>query len=495
MDPYMNMADTLHTTGPEEPDIFGYYFQIPEKAEVKRVPISMLSSLAQQRITRLGDSTDFIETPNVIVVSPITIQKLPNSHKARTTVSEPSKVTLTDTSQSSDGRSSERRTEKWSREDHGTYLVPVKCPKNIALTILQLSRKSDAEKTLLESELQTISDSLILSLEVMKMKATALCMYKNIMYLLPESNKTNISNDYGEALERLENFCEPQPEEAQNCRAGKSKQEIVPINSPSTIKELRTSSERRHNSFGCVTRLPQECVRLEVCPGGVDGDIQDLPAKGKSDNRSSSSKPSTENNLQISFWEHSRRRRSKRKLSSLGRNENFLKKIHLSGGDTKQNSTDVKVVVNRSPREHDRSTSSPHPQETSPSDPSADPSRGHSADLEGTFSPPSSSLRSPCAAPIFPEPDQSLEDKMSPHLLGVQPCPLWSDISWETSNGPESSREVSPIFHTFRSEHDMFCDIDETTRDEKTQRLLARVRECDQIVEDMRRREKMSSSP
>ncbi|XP_056417008.1 ligand-dependent nuclear receptor-interacting factor 1-like [Hyla sarda] len=337
------MATISHITPSEKPEVSDYYFHIPENAEVKRVPISMLSSSVQQRITRLGDCTDFTNAPYVIVVSPITKQKFPNSHIARMTAAkeeaERCQVALGDTGQSSEERASPRKPDKWMRKDHETYLVPMKCCKDIALTILQLSQTGNGENSSLESELPNISDSLILNLQVIKMKATALCMYKNMMYLLPESIKKNGSNG--------RNYCQENVEKSE-----------APESQPGA--EMSSKSERRKNGLGCVTLrkfsfLQQQHHRLKDIVNGKSASVVklqnedrwDRPAGQKSTCASPSSRPSTENDLQISFLEHSGRH-IKRKLSYIGNSETLVKKIHISGSAKKQDSPAAKNAFTHS---------------------------------------------------------------------------------------------------------------------------------------------------
>ncbi|XP_069825460.1 uncharacterized protein [Dendropsophus ebraccatus] len=334
------MAATSPITPPEKPKVFSYYFQIPQNAEVKRVPISILSSSVRQRISRLGVCSDFTNTPYVIVVSPVTKQKLPNSHIARSTANEVAdehfQVVFSDTGQSPDQRSSMGKADKQRRKDHGTYLVPMKCCKDTALTILQLSQTSNEEKSTPGRELPNVYDSLILNLQVIKMKATAMCMYKNIMYLLPESKMRNRRSDGRE-------------------KAGEARTtELQPE------ADMSSDSDCSEDGLGTVTMrhsipLQQQHHRLENSASGTSAtvvklwneDKWDLPAQKKSTYAHPSSIPSTENTLQISFLEHSRRQ-IKRKLSYFSNGETFIKKINLSGCDLQQDSPAAKNAFSHS---------------------------------------------------------------------------------------------------------------------------------------------------
>ncbi|KAM3936290.1 uncharacterized protein RB166_003421 [Leptodactylus fuscus] len=538
------MADTIHYIPPEKSELFGYYIQIPEKAEVQRVPISMLSPSVQKRIMRLAGYMDCSKAPYVIVVSPITMEQLSNSHKARTTMAE--RAEFNDTSQSSGRRSSTGTTDKWTIKDHRTYLVPVRCSKDTARTISQMSQTNNQEKPSLKNELQTLRDSLVLNLQVINMKATALGMYKNVMYLVPESNKTNISDDKigeWEKVKRLEST-EPQPE-VMDCKGEEMEQKVSP-----------KTSEPNHelNGLDCVpprrASSLQQSHKLEVV-NPWNEDIWDQPAGMTFTNGSPSSRPSTETNVQLHRMSHSEKQR-KRTFSSEESTESFRKKVHLTGSSPTQDSTVEKNDFTRSPVQPRLSSGAPSafgPQESTPShspstsaldidnedleglsfsssssssynillcapsplgpeesppplSPVTSPLNRNLADLEGLSLPPSSSssllFNIPlCTAPACLGSVSTCEDNMSPSYLNVKSSPSSTEHNTcpESGHGPDDMApctENSVIVHHLRSEHASFLDIDDTTRDEKTQRLLDRVRELDKIVEDLRQREKLS---
>ncbi|KAG9467423.1 hypothetical protein GDO78_014978 [Eleutherodactylus coqui] len=480
------MAAASQNIPPQKPELHGYYLQIPEKAEVKRVPISMLSSSVQQRISRLDGHT---KTPDVIVVSPIIIQKLPNSHKtkmtATQTAAEHSQPKLEN--QSSDGRST-GKANKSAGQDHGTKVVPVKCCKDTALTILQLSRVSNEDTVSLEGELQTFSDSLILGLQAIKMNASALCMYNNMMYLLPESNNTTRSEEEREEGEQSETAgCQ--------CGDGKTKQKIV----PSKMEERGTNMELRHDARGGTAQsrnpcLQQQSGRLEVGATLVklwDEDRWDLPAGMNSSSARPSTSPCTENDLQIYFWKHSEKQK-KRKPTSVGNQETFLKKLCLSASDTEPGLVVAKDVLTCSPLHPDSSSGAPSPPSPhecpSSLSPVSSPPQGNTAGLEGLSS--SSSLLCNIPPRMAPAPLGPATTCMSTPCFKAKSSPSLSDFpSSENSNELKetaSSSDPSVVSNHLRFDLDSCLDVDDTTRDERTQRLLERVRELDKIVEDIR---------
>ncbi|XP_073404540.1 uncharacterized protein [Dendrobates tinctorius] len=331
------MAAASHNI-PPEPEVFGYHFEIPEKAEVKRVPMSMLSSSVQQKITRLGGN---IETSHVIVVSPITKQRFPSNHKARKmsakTAAKHPRVTSSYITQQSVRRSSMRRADARTRGEQGTYLVPVKCFKDIAIAILQLSQTCNPETLSVKSELQALDDSLNVSQHVIfKMEATALYMCKNVMYLLPRGKKTEIKDEKCESREKV---VKSKVTNSQllvtNFTYEDSKQRIVPKNSQIKMEEVSRNSEGRHDDLGCVSLrkssfLQQQNRRSESRVTIVKLWDEDLSPS----NDRPSSRPSTEDEQQISYREQSEGP-SKRKFHSVSNEEPSIKKICQSGHDPK----------------------------------------------------------------------------------------------------------------------------------------------------------------
>ncbi|XP_040282564.1 proteoglycan 4-like [Bufo bufo] len=330
----------------EKPELFGYYFQIPIKAEVKKVQISMLSSSVQEKIRQLGGRT---KASFVVVVSPITIQKLPKSHKSRTTAAEHSPVTMSDTSQSSNVRSM-GKADKQTKKDLGTYLVPVKCSKDIALAILQLAQTSKEDKSSSESESSNFSKSLVLNhnLQMIEMKAKTLYIYKNIMYLLPKSQEANTSDKKSEA-EKSE-ATESQARAKLRNRKYKHKSLGCVI-----LRSFSFRQQQDRRIVGSVTEKSATIVK------SYNKERCDLPDEMKPIDVGPSSGSSTVKSLQVSFWEQSERQ-VKRKLPYLSNEQPFIKRNHQSDSDAKQDSFVAKNVLIRSPLQpHPLSSDAPSP--------------------------------------------------------------------------------------------------------------------------------------
>ncbi|CAN2391866.1 hypothetical protein PRIEUP_LOCUS1906, partial [Pristimantis euphronides] len=482
------MAAAPPNISAEKPQLFDYYFQIPEKAEVKKVPISMLSSSVRQRILHLDGRTNM---PYVIIMSPIIMQKLPNSHNAKMTVTNTAAehCQANPENQSLNGRSSADKADKWTGKGHGTYLVPVRCCKETALTILQLAQ---TEETLsLENELQTFSDFLVPNLPVVKMDTSALCMYNNVMYLLPESKNTNVRGADSEAWEKVEKSGTPALQE-ESVKRGR---EIVHKSLKPKIKEQSVNREQRHE--GLDHRRPvlqQQSCRLEVGTRFVNlwnENRWNQPAEMSSTSVSPSSSSSTDNSQQISFWEDSEKQ-SKRKLESVGKQETFIKRLHLSRSDIEQNPPAAKNVFTSSPPHpylsSSRAPSPLGPQESpSSSTPANSPPNGKTTDLDELSSSSLLCNMPPYTAPASPGLRATRGNNRTLPCLEVQPSPSSSDFTTsENSNEPNETASSSEPSNPFRCDQTLLLDIDDTTRDERTQRLLDRVRELDKIVEDIR---------
>ncbi|XP_069615643.1 serine-rich adhesin for platelets-like [Ranitomeya imitator] len=611
------MADASHNV-PFEPEVCGYFFQIPEKAEVKRVPMSMLSTSVQQKITRLGGS---IETSHVIVVSPITMQRFPSNCKAKKTLAKTAakhpQVTSSYTSQRSDRRSSLRRADARTREEQGTYLVPVKCFSDIAHAILQLSQINNPEKLSVKSELQALGDSLNISQQAMiKMEATALYMCKNVMYLLPKGKKAEIKDEKCEAQEKVvKSEVINSQQQVTNFRFEDLEQRNVPKNSQLKMKELNRNSEGRNDDLGCVslrnsTFLEQQNGRSESRATVVKSWDEDSSPS----NDRPSSRPSTEDEQQISLEQSGGPR--KRKCHSISNEETSIKKICQSGPGSKSvpassplrtrsssskasslrdlqelpplfsdaNSPDLKDL---SPSPHSSSSKASSPRDLqelqplfsdannpdlkdlSPSPHSSSSKASSPRDLQ-ELQPLFSDANNPDLKDLSPGPHSSSSQASSPRDL-QELQPLFSDAnnpdlkdlspsphsSSSKASSPRDLEELPPLFsdannpdlkdlspspHSFpalpgahptygdytapphleskssesesskRSEpgdtaslHDTLpisnylespcsslLDIDDTTRDERTQKLLARVREWNKRVDDMRQKEDVS---
>ncbi|XP_077155025.1 uncharacterized protein LOC143817473 [Ranitomeya variabilis] len=429
------MADTSHNI-PFEPEVFGYYFQIPEKAEVKRVPVSMLSTSVQQKITRLGGS---IETSYVIVVSPITMQRFPSNCKAKKTLAKTAakhpQVTSSYTSQRSDRRSSLRRADARTREEQGTYLVPVKCFSDIAHTILQLSQTNNPEKLSVKSELQALGDSLNISQQAMiKMEATALYMCKNVMYLLPKGKKAEIKDEKCEAQENVvKSEVINSQQQVTNFRFEDLKQRIVPKNSQLNMKELSRNSEGRDDDLGCVSLrnsffLQQQNRRSVSRATVVKSWDEDLSPS----NDRPSSRPSTEDEQQIPLEQSGGPR--KRKCHSISNEETSIKKICQRGPDSKS------VPASSPLRTRSSSSKASSPRDLQELQPSF--SDANSRDLKD-FSPsphsssPEASLQDPQGLPPL------LSDANSPDLKDLSPSP---HLSSSKASSPRDLQELPPLF-------------------------------------------------
>ncbi|CAJ0926585.1 unnamed protein product [Ranitomeya imitator] len=539
------MADASHNV-PFEPEVCGYFFQIPEKAEVKRVPMSMLSTSVQQKITRLGGS---IETSHVIVVSPITMQRFPSNCKAKKTLAKTAakhpQVTSSYTSQRSDRRSSLRRADARTREEQGTYLVPVKCFSDIAHAILQLSQINNPEKLSVKSELQALGDSLNISQQAMiKMEATALYMCKNVMYLLPKGKKAEIKDEKCEAQEKVvKSEVINSQQQVTNFRFEDLEQRNVPKNSQLKMKELNRNSEGRNDDLGCVslrnsTFLEQQNGRSESRATVVKSWDEDSSPS----NDRPSSRPSTEDEQQISLEQSGGPR--KRKCHSISNEETSIKKIcqNANSPDLKDLSPSPHLSSSKasSPRDLQElpplfsDASNPNFKDLSPSPHSSSSQASSPRDLQ-ELQPLFSDANNPDLKDLSPSPHSSSSKASSPRDLAELP-PLFSD-----ANNPDL-KDLSPSPHSFpalpgahptygdytapphleskssesesskRSEpgdtaslHDTLpisnylespcsslLDIDDTTRDERTQKLLARVREWNKRVDDMRQKEDVS---
>ncbi|KAM4044468.1 uncharacterized protein ACNLHF_008435 [Anomaloglossus baeobatrachus] len=330
------MAAASHNL-PPEPEVFGYYIQIPEKAEVRRVPVSMLSSSVQQRISRLGGNN---KASYVIVVSPIVKQKFPSNHKKRKTsikaAAKNLQVTSSNTSQLTIRRSSKRIAATRAKEEQKTYLVPVKCFKDIALTILQLSQTYNQEPLNVKSELRALSDSLNVNQQAMiKMEAAALYMSKNVMYLLPEGKKAEIRGEKCKAEVKVKKS-EVLDSQIQVVRLTfeETKQKIVPTDSQVKMEKKSRNNEGRHDDLGCVSLRRSSFLQHQNRRSESRATVVTLCDE---DWRPSNERPSstpTKEEQQISFWEQSEGP-SKRKLFSIDNEETSRKKIRQSDSEPK----------------------------------------------------------------------------------------------------------------------------------------------------------------
>ncbi|XP_075054479.1 uncharacterized protein LOC142140645 [Mixophyes fleayi] len=489
-----------------------HYYQIPADAEVKSVPISSLPPAIQQKIQCLDGCNDITRTSSVIYVSPVTKNIFPVGCKPSRVIGEGA-TTQSPMVQTQNLVSPSRPNTKSmeGNRDPMVCFVPIKTSKETASTILKLLETSNEKRNLqyVENSLPKCSDFLGFNLKVIGIKANALCMSKNKMYLMPEprAKDSNAETEDQELITRSPGETTSRPEtmkDTSNIR----EEGIIIKDSGFEIKELGPTSDTwvQQDDLGNMTAdsssMSQQQLRSRN--GSNCWDIGD-EASVKQPAEASWDLPEaidpTEPNTSLRSPQHLRLsvtkeqiplriKQLKRKLSTLDIVKNLKKKNTLDGSETKQDTETVYTfsVTSSSPT----SSASPPVEPLScpplPFLPWEESTRTDHLSLHN----PLCSL-SPSRMPS-PSGETNTGEVISPSLHNEETSS--SSFSSLTSvSSPTSSSEFSqchsiPSIERSPTELPSFSELDETTMDERARRLEERVRELNMVVEDMRKSKK-----